>query len=518
MSEKVKYIVHVYGHVTKFHLGLLLLAKKSIDLASRQFKFCLEKVSDNVPAQLGQAIVYFFNGNYRSALGSFQGLLKACPQFNELRLAIGFCFHNIGQVEMATKAFTRVLEIDPENESALIALGFIQLGRQDDPKSLQNGLIRMKEAYEKNRTSSLPAIHLANHFFFKKDMSKARALAETALIYAGNDQARAEAHFIIAKIAHISGNFIEAFVNYQASAKFSPSFLPALFGLGQCFLARNDFDNAVMIFEKVLENDSECKEAVRLLSMLYVAQLSKADPSARSGLLSKAQQLLPKALNAFPDDIILLQSAASVSESTDASKAVEHYEKLMKLNPTTSENFAVLNNLTVLRQSLGTIEGGLAALEKAKDNLAKDNSTQSSQLESFIQFNTARLLEDEGKHDDAEAIYRSLLVSTQASALSYLRLGIINFNRGQLAEAADYFKDVMGSDPLNRDAWNCLAATQFAQKAFTPARKAFERVLQDIDKHDAYALVSLGNIYFELARSDKARKHVSHFIQLYTKL
>lgn len=496
--------------------GLLMLAKNMIEPAGLIFKFCLDKSSNSsyaLAAQLGQACFYFLSGNYRSALTSFQAILKANPEFNEIRSAIGFCFIKLGFKEMAFKAFNRVLQLDPKNESAMLALGFLQLDQEDQ---LQNGLMQMKQVYQLNKTNAVAQIHLANHFFFKKDFSKAKTLIEGALHNAPNDKIKAEAYFISAKISHVQGNFSEALGNYQLASKLSPDFLPALFGLGQCFLARDDLDGASLMFEKILEIEPSCPEVIRLMTLINCSKFSKNINK------TKTLSLMEKALKLFPNDNLLLKCAAVVYEFVDQEKAFEFYEKSKAFE---SENFAILNNFVVLKQKLkkSEIENDLKLLERAQSTVTD------KVLKLYLKFNEARLLESssissgsssgEGDNIDtvntqstkSEQLYKEILKENPNFSLAHLRLGIINFGRGQLSEATDHFKDVLGIEEGNRDAWNCLAAINLKQKALNPARKSFERVLQTIDKNDPYALVSLGNIYIELARQDKNNKNTDEY-------
>jgi RNA polymerase-associated protein CTR9 len=506
-----------------------MLAKNMIEPAGLIFKFCLEKSSNNspflLPSQLGQACFQFLSGNFRSALTSFQGILKSNPHLNDIRCAIGYCFLKLDFQEMAIKAFNRVLQIEPQKEAALVALGFLQLDQDDQ---LQNGLIQMKQVFQLNRLNAVAQIHLANHFFFKKEFQKSKILIDGALSNAPNDKIKAEAYFISAKISHVQGNFSEALGNYQLASKLSPDFLPALFGLGQCFLARDDLDGATLMFEKILEFEPNCPEVLRLMILIHCSKLAlKRSQGSNESKESKefkessssALNLLPSVLKLFPHDSLIQSCAAVLYEAVDQEKSLEFYSKS---NAQESQNFAILNNFVVLKQKLKKIQGpsDLELLKRAK-SLNSDKN-----LNLYLKFNEARLLEeldsgdsDSGSSSDkdkdnvqrANEIYKEILKENPNFSLAHLRLGIISFRKGQLSEATDHFKDVLGIDESNRDAWNCLAAINLKQKALNPARKSFERVLQNIDKNDPYALVALGNIYIELARQDKSNKHTDEY-------
>jgi RNA polymerase-associated protein CTR9 len=487
---------------------LLLLAKNSIEPAGYLFKFCLEKTPNSLPALMGQACVHFFSGNFRTALQAFQSLLKSFPQFNEFRVAIGYCFHRLGFAEMAVKAFSRVLQVDPGCEAALLALGFLALDRGDE-SGIQSGLMQMKGVFELNRNCAVAQVHLANHFFFKRDLDKAKLLAESAIQNATNDKIKAEAFFIGAKVSHVSGNFSDALAGYQMASRLAPEFLPALFGLGQCFLARGDLNGALMMFDRILESNPTCPEVLRLVTLIHCALASLDSPKSSSPhpSLTEALKLIPKAIEFFPKDKLLLQCAAILHEQNDPIRALEFYSAA---DIQESNNFAQLNNFVVLKNhhhhhdESKNLENDRLLLKRSQDLATSDS------LRTLIRFNEARIIE-ECTSDDHIEIYREILKSNPNFPLAHLRLGICCFKGGQLAEAADHFKDVIGNDNHNRDAWNCLAATHLKQKAFTPARKSFERVLQTIDKDDPYALVSLGNIYIELARTDKSRKHLQDY-------
>jgi tetratricopeptide (TPR) repeat protein len=386
-----------------------MLAKNMIEPAGLIFKFCLEKSSNNspflLPSQLGQACFQFLSGNFRSALTSFQGILKSNPHLNDIRCAIGYCFLKLDFQEMAIKAFNRVLQIEPQKEAALVALGFLQLDQDDQ---LQNGLIQMKQVFQLNRLNAVAQIHLANHFFFKKEFQKSKILIDGALSNAPNDKIKAEAYFISAKISHVQGNFSEALGNYQLASKLSPDFLPALFGLGQCFLARDDLDGATLMFEKILEFEPNCPEVLRLMILIHCSKLtlkgSKGSQGSNESNKSKeskefkeskeskessssALNLLPSVLKLFPHDSLIQSCAAVLYEAVDQEKSLEFYSKS---NAQESQNFAILNNFVVLKQKLKKIQGpsDLELLKRAK-SLNSDKN-----LNLYLKFNEARLLEE----------------------------------------------------------------------------------------------------------------------------
>jgi RNA polymerase-associated protein CTR9 len=83
-----------------------------------------------------------------------------------------------------------------------------------------------------------------------------------------------------------------------------------------------------------------------------------------------------------------------------------------------------------------------------------------------------------------------------------LRLGSLAQNAGNLQEASDLFKDALGIDAENADAWIMLGNLDLEKRAHRAARGSFERVLKKIDQRDVYSLIALGNERLVQARNE----------------
>ncbi|KAJ3075185.1 hypothetical protein HK102_005657, partial [Quaeritorhiza haematococci] len=92
----------------------------------------------------------------------------------------------------------------------------------------------------------------------------------------------------------------------------------------------------------------------------------------------------------------------------------------------------------------------------------------------------------------------------------HLRLGAIYLDGGKVNDAQDCFKDVFVMDPKYIGAWLMLGNSQNASKAYRVARKTYEKVLQDFDRHDVYALCAVGNLNLHFARSDPKQKDIHY--------
>ena len=64
-------------------------------------------------------------------------------------------------------------------------------------------------------------VHLANHFFFKKDMNKVQHLANHAIANTEHQQIRAEACYQLGRCYHVQGDYDQAFKFYYQATQFS---------------------------------------------------------------------------------------------------------------------------------------------------------------------------------------------------------------------------------------------------------------------------------------------------------
>lgn len=99
-----------------------------------------------------------------------------------------------------------------------------------------------------------------------------------------------------------------------------------------------------------------------------------------------------------------------------------------------------------------------------------------------------------------------------------LRLGSIEQSRGNIESALDYYSDALAIDPENSLAWSMVGNLHLASKSYRAARKSFEKVLET-QKHDVYALCSVGNLCLIFARGDVTGRalHFSRAIEFFCK-
>jgi len=500
--------------------GLLLLCQDKGQAAEYQFSMVLAKNGQSAAAHAGLAAVYYARKEWERALASFQMVLKRVPSCGDsVRLLIGHCLVQLNLPNAAATAFERVLQQNPENREALLALALLMINGKN-PSKLAQGMQFLKRAFELDRSDPVALTQLANHFFFKKELSKALSLATSAVEAAqsrSNPFLQADAHWVLGKVHQVEGRWEEAFQCYSHCVRLNPNMALGQFGLGQMFLQREDYRSALGCFERAMamqaqaqvqQQKTEDPTVVALHGLTAALLYSANDPKAidpQRSLQSAAEQAPEKAF------CIWLALASLFEQRSELGEALMAMTKARALDPAMFTDELLLNNYAVLLHANG------------KTEQAEQIFSQLQESSPVIRFNQARLAEDQGKLEHAEKIYRSLLKASPSDTSLHLRLGLISTRRNQLEEAVEHYKEAIGIDPKSIDAWSLLANNQLRLKAMTPARKSFERILKEQDKHDPFALVSLGHIHLESAHHERHRNdalwtdHIKRALEFFTK-
>ena len=105
----------------------------------------------------------------------------------------------------------------------------------------------------------------------------------------------------------------------------------------------------------------------------------------------------------------------------------------------------------------------------------------------------------------AEQLYRSLIKERPNYTDAYMRLGALAEGRGNAKDASMWYKEALTVFPQLADAYTALAKLHVGGHDFQAAQSKLEKILQK-DNLDAYASITLGNIYLNNARIDKQKE------------
>ncbi|XP_055824765.1 protein CTR9 homolog [Solanum dulcamara] len=557
--------------------GQLLLAKGDIEQAFAAFKIVLDGDRDNVPALLGQACVQFSRGRYSDSLELYKRALQVYPDCPAaVRLGIGLCRYKLGQLDKAKQAFCRVLQLDPENVDALVALAILDL-QNNEASGIRRGMEKMQRAFEMYPYCAMALNYLANHFFFTGQHFLVEQLTETALAVTTHGPTKSHSYYNLARSYHSKGDYEKAGMYYMASVKESSKpheFVLPYYGLGQVQLKLGDLRSSLANFEKVLEVHPESSEAVKALAHIYV-QLGQSE---------KVQECLKKATKIDPRDPQAFLDIGELLISNDPAAALEALKTARNLLKKSNEEVPIelLNNIGVLhfereefefatqsfKEALGdgiwirfldakarsddpTSGGLLYPNGEAQSDLFKsvqypiDASSSVRQYKDFqlfhrleeqgsavelpwnkvsTLFNIARLLEQLHDTETASIFYRLILFKYPEYADAYLRLASIAKARNNVQLSNELISDALKVNEKCPDALLMLGDLELKNDDWVKAKETFRSAKDATDGIDSYATLCLGNWnYFAAIRNEKRAPkleatHLEKAKELYTKV
>lgn len=546
--------------------GQLLLAKGDLDQASAAFRIVLDGDREHVPALLGQACVQFSRGKYLESLELYKSALQVNPECPAaVRLGIGMCRYKLGQHEKAKQAFQRVLQLDPENVEALVALGILDL-QINEAAGIRRGMEKMQRAFEFYPYCATSLNYLANHFFFTGQHFLVEQLTETALAVTNHGPTRAHSYYNLARSYHSKGDFEKAGLYYMASVKEIDKpreFVLPYYGLAQVQLHLGDLRSSLSNYEKVLEVAPENCETLKAVGFIFV----------QLGQTEKALEYLKKATKFHPRDHEAFIDLGELLISTDAGAALDAFKTARSLLKKGHEEIPIdlLNNIGVLhfereeykpaeeafKEALGdgvwrrlidtdTKNNGQQpdpineALYKPLDASASVEKYRDTQLFNQLEeagisvelpwikiptlFNLARLLEHSHKTEMASLLYRLVLFKYPEYIDAYLRLAAIAKAQNNFHLSIKLVRDALKVDEKCSNALLMLGDLELKNDDWVKAKETFKAANDATDGKDSYATLCLGNWnYFAAVRFDKRNAkleatHLEKAKELYTKV
>ncbi|RID72153.1 hypothetical protein BRARA_C04058 [Brassica rapa] len=531
--------------------GQLLLAKGEIDNAYQAFTIGLG-TSEDVPALLGQASVEFHRGRFSESLQLYKRVLQlhpGCPA--AVRLGIGLCRYKLGQLDKARQAFDRVLQLDPDNVEALVALGIMDL-QANDSLGMRKGMEKMQQAFEIYPYCASALNYLANHFFFTGQHFLVEQLTETALAVSTHGPTKSHSFYNLARSYHSKGDYEKAGMYYMAAIKETNNkpqeFVFPYFGLGQVQLKLGELKGSVSNFEKVLEVYPDNCETLKALGHLYT-QLGKTD---------KALEYMRKATKLDPRDAQAFVGLGELLISSDTGAALDAFKMARTLMKKGGQEvpIEVLNDIGALHFEKEEFESALDNFKEAlgdgiwisfldeKEKLEETGVSVQGYKDTGIfhrlienghsvdvpwnkvttLFNMARLLEQLHKTETATFLYRLILFKYPGYIDAYLRLAATAKAQNNLPLAIELVNEALKVDDKNPNALSLLGELELKNDDWVKAKETLRAANDATDGKDSYAILSLGNWnYFAAMRNEKRNPkleatHLEKAKELYTKV
>lgn len=170
----------------------------------------------------------------------------------------------------------------------------------------------------------------------------------------------------------------------------------------------------------------------------------------------------------------------------------------------------ISNNIGVLRQRLGNFAGARVAFEQTQATLVSSAGDVTGEallalqaMELTLRYNMALLCDHEGDKHRAEVLFRDLLADHPTYTDARLRLARLAMNRDDLVLAQSLCEEAIQliAPETSADAEVLLATVMLARGDIQGSLKRYEQVTQAKgSKKDPYAMLSMGNLYLQLAK------------------
>lgn len=447
--------------------GMLQLAKGELALAKKSFEEASRRKDNgrrSIVGLLGKAKVCCMQGEWEEALACYRDCLiihPNCPV--SVRNGIGICSMKLGYIKQAECAFTRVLQLDNHNITALAALAVI---RVNEGKSLEGpqkiakrnqAAAMLKLAFESPAGPCDPNVLSGLSFLFleKGDFATSGGLAAKAYEHAADrPKLQAESMYVTACACHAQGLMKEAKQNYTGACEKDPSFPLPFIGLGQMFLydgGESSLKLAAESFEKACKGIPLSTELQTIVGELYL----------ESGIIDKAVESLKAAIISSPRNADAHRLLGDCYVMSDAKLALHHYEEFLKLTQNALEKQELSANYVFLLNNTGTMYyrrrqyhnactafySALESLQQAKNVPMEDDLSVDSELigklagllkpgaQITIAFNLARALEEVGNIKLSRQLYSSILSQIPGYLDCHLRLASIWKKLGSFSNA-----------------------------------------------------------------------------------
>jgi RNA polymerase-associated protein CTR9 len=481
--------------------GYLILAKSQMESAAYYFNNTLAAQPENILALLGRACIHYHSKEYSKSLSLYAKILKHNPNAPpNIRLGLAYCHYKLGNKEIAYKALQRVLALDPNNADALVSLSILELEKGNTEKYLET----LVKAYNADKTHCLVNLHLSKHYFYKKDYEKSIKLAEFSLnrIREGDklmpdiSKLRSESYFTLGQCYHAQGDYENAFRHYTQAVRLEPGFILAQYYLGQMYLYQKDINKACVCFELVLEKHPHNYETLKVLGSIYAKQHKKEQALEKLNIIVKAN----------PDDYEVWIEIAQLLEISKPKQALEAYEKaLASIDPAPPE---LWNNIAILRHKTSDQAGA----EIAYNMIAEKKKT--------LIYNKARWNEDNGRIQEAENLYNEVLAEQPHYTDALLRLGILYKKKGDYVKALEYTRTAISYEKKPINALCQKGALEAELGEIRKALETFNKVIMEHSHHDIYALLAMGNQYYEsgLINKESYETNLKRAAQYYLKV
>jgi RNA polymerase-associated protein CTR9 len=543
----------------------------------------------NIMATMGRARVLYALGKYNDAYSLFQSVLKSAPTQTDPdpRIGIGACLWQLGHFDEARNAWERALELRPSSKTALMmnAIYWLHASSQlptTDPnfRPMYNRAMQelTQKAWKVDKNYPIINSTFGSFFMTMKKWPQMQKLAKIAIEQSEVSPIASDGWYLLARMAHSQGELKQALEFYSRADQArggdgrggdEKGYLPAKFGMAQIKVLLDDNVDAKFRLER-LYRQNRSPEVMTLLGTLYAedyfsSPIMGAKDEEKAEAWKKAVSLLEAVRTAWKDskrkytedpDVLLNLARLYETESPEKSvQCLQHVEKIQidklpedKKAATDDEDALraqrtqlppeLINNIGCFQyqaekysQATASFQDALEACVRVR-NEDTENEIDTDSLVTSISYNLARSYEAQAQPDEARGLYEQILARHAGYLDAEARLAYIKLKEDPAGEGPKKMSEVFHSAEDNLElralyGWYLSKAKRkTGNVAEDQEQRHMKRTLRDMNKHDHYSLIAMGNVHLAAAREmdrltdqdkDKRRKMYHKAVEFFAK-
>ncbi|GAX60606.1 hypothetical protein SCALIN_C13_0119 [Candidatus Scalindua japonica] len=500
MGEQVESISMFNDEEKKEYLELIKLCKNN------------EKNGKQVMLSINKYIVAIQNGYFDLAISECKKAVNVLPENLIPKILLANTYLSTNKKEEAIKVYNEIIEYKPEYVSQDMGKAFIVAQKEGDAISTYQNLVDLDDnsvstrlilaemLFKKNSVEEavklvseaiqLSPENLAAHNLLGELNLKSTRYDNAEMVFSKMLQLNGnifEGHYNMARLKFIQNEFDECIRYCKRGLEIKPEEIHTLNILGDAYLKKNMLNNAVLVFNKILDIDSNFVPA--LLNIANI-RLQLNQPAIAVHHYKSVQKIDPQNIAAHSG---LGNAYALMGKHTDA---ITEFETLKKAEP---EN--VYTYFPMVRSYLA-LDEDKKAHELLKKVLELDPENQNAR--SLI----AKIYAKNDKLSKAIEQLNHILHDNPKSAEAY-GLGIFYFDKGEYDNAISIYKQGIENFPNNVMLLCNLSVTYLMNGDYKRAKDTCSRTI-NIQPEGIIPNLCMVNIFLSKGELEGALSHLSN--------
>jgi tetratricopeptide (TPR) repeat protein len=509
-----------------------------LKLAIDQYEQIIKIEPDNADDHLLLGRLYFLNNDMQKAESEYKAAVKLEPDSEDAVTQLAYLYNQEGDTARATQVLSSIPDAT-RSAKLYSALGYTY----EQQKQYKNAINAYKKAIELDR-DNLDAIRgLAENLM--NDGQTDAALEQYKIIADANPE-DAQTYLHIAEIYRKLGKFDLALDNLKKAGSMVPDSIEVPYNTAAIYQAQGRYDEAIQILQDLLKKtekpdtsytQSEKNNRAVFLERLgtiyrdnnnnqaaldtFRKMLALGEDSSKRGYQQiidtyrqakqwpQATEAAREAAQKLPKDRDLkMVYASQLADAGDPEAGLQQVKSLLKGTADDREVYVALSQMYSRLKRWPEAEQALDKAEQLSNN---------QEDKEYVNFLRGADYERQKKYDQAEDMFRKVLVANPQNATALNYLGYMLADRGvKLDEALSFIKKAVDLDPANGAYLDSLGWAYFKLGRYELAEDSLIKASQRIGT-DPTVQDHLGDLYQKTGRLKLAAAHWERALQEWNK-